>query len=173
MDQYPIFHLFNRSNDREILFREEQNYAFFTEKMNRQISKCATILGYCIMPNHFHLVLTPHDPVERDYECGKVYRRQPTAALSRGVAAWLMGFTKSYNRFYRMEGSRFVKLTKVTYHAYGLYSILQYCHYNPVRAGLVDHPTEWAYSSATEYAGLVDPEEAISDTELGRRLLRT
>jgi hypothetical protein len=31
---------------------------------------------------------------------------------------------------------------------------LDYIHYNPVRAGLVDHPEDWRYSSARNYLGL-------------------
>lgn len=49
------------------------------------------------------------------------------------------------------------------------YSCFEYLHNNPKQAGLVNENTEWQYSSAREYAGIVG--ENICNLELGRKLL--
>ena len=52
-----IYHIYNRANGHENLFIEEQNYAFFLDKYFKHISPIAATYSYCLMPNHFHLMI--------------------------------------------------------------------------------------------------------------------
>ncbi|MDO8930202.1 MAG: hypothetical protein Q7W54_14600, partial [Bacteroidota bacterium] len=51
------YHIFNHANGFENIFRHEANYYFFMEKYRKYISPIAETYAYCLMPNHFHLVV--------------------------------------------------------------------------------------------------------------------
>lgn len=143
----------------------------FISKMRRQLTPVADILAYCIMPNHFHVLLCPKHELIIDIpqNCEDVLPRLPTAELSEAVKRWLMGFTKSYNKFYSLTGSRFTQHSRCKYHLEAAAGI-QYIHHNPVKAGLVSIPEEWGYSSWAEHAGFISNEEAICNLELVSKL---
>ena len=51
------YHLFNHANGFENIFGDEANYYFFLEKYRKYIGPVAETYAYCLMPNHFHLVV--------------------------------------------------------------------------------------------------------------------
>jgi putative transposase len=51
------YHLFNHANGWENLFKEHKNYDFFLERLSLHVLPVAHIYAYCLMPNHFHLLL--------------------------------------------------------------------------------------------------------------------
>jgi REP element-mobilizing transposase RayT len=51
------YHIFNHANGFENVFREPENYRFFLEKYRKYISPIAETYAYCLMPNHFHVVV--------------------------------------------------------------------------------------------------------------------
>ena len=167
----PIFHLYNRSTDRRTLFHEHDNYIIFLQKMQRQLTPAADILAYCVMPNHFHILLCPKHPlvIRVDSDSDQPLPRLPTDELSEAVKRLLMGYTKSYNQYYKLTGSRFCQHTRCKFHG-GIEDGINYLHQNPVKAGLTMVPEEWAYSSWSEHAGFVADSEAICNLELVRKL---
>lgn len=52
-----LFHLFNQGNNRQKIFFTRENYLFFLSKIKLQILPYSDILAWCLMPNHFHLML--------------------------------------------------------------------------------------------------------------------
>ncbi|NJB84631.1 REP element-mobilizing transposase RayT [Lewinella marina] len=170
---YPVFHIYNRANDRQTLFTSDRHYRFFLAKVVSNFKDAAHLLGYSIMPNHFHLLVTPKDPVDPDLlYSDKIMPRLPTPALSEAVRRTLMGFTKAYNRELGLTGSRFQQRTKSKHHYNPFHRGLRYVHYNAVEAQLVDHPGEWGYCSFNEYTDLITGDDRICNVELGRMLLQ-
>jgi REP element-mobilizing transposase RayT len=51
------YHIFNHANGFENVFREAENYRYFLEKYQLYIQPIAETYAYCLMPNHFHLVV--------------------------------------------------------------------------------------------------------------------
>ena len=51
------YHIFNHANGFENIFRHEANYYFFLEKYWKYIGPIAETYAWCLMPNHFHLVV--------------------------------------------------------------------------------------------------------------------
>jgi len=51
------FHIFNHANGFENVFKHEANYYFFMDKYWKYIGPIAETYAYCLMPNHFHLVI--------------------------------------------------------------------------------------------------------------------
>src|SRR5690606_10569756 len=58
-----VYHVINRGNGRAEVFHNDEDYAAFVRIMGDACERLPLrILGYCLMPNHFHLVLWPrHD----------------------------------------------------------------------------------------------------------------
>lgn len=51
------YHIFNHANGFENVFCEDENFRFFLEKYQLYITPIAETYAYCLMPNHFHLVV--------------------------------------------------------------------------------------------------------------------
>jgi putative transposase len=168
----PVFHIYNRTNDRRLLFPDHSAYMKMLIKIQLNFSDCAHLLGYCLMPNHFHLLLTPFDLVEGTLlQSGKVLPRQATRALSLAIQRTLMGYTKWLNALCQTTGSRFQQHTPCKFHSGSLRYGLDYVHFNPVKANLVTHPSEWGHSSFNEYSSIIDPKDCLCNTRLGNELL--
>lgn len=52
-----IYHVFNRGNNSQKIFFTRENYLFFLEKISTYITPFTDILAWCLMPNHFHLMI--------------------------------------------------------------------------------------------------------------------
>jgi REP element-mobilizing transposase RayT len=52
-----IYHIYNRANGEENLFRSDENYNFFLDKYFRYIDPVAETFAFVLMPNHFHLMV--------------------------------------------------------------------------------------------------------------------
>ena len=52
-----IYHIFNHAVGNENLFRKEDNFIYFLKKYHEHISPVADTFAYCLMPNHFHILL--------------------------------------------------------------------------------------------------------------------
>ena len=53
----PCHHVLNRGNARAEVFHKSEDYAAFLDAM---IEASMRVIAYCLMPNHFHLVIRPH-----------------------------------------------------------------------------------------------------------------
>ncbi|MBA4411521.1 MAG: hypothetical protein Q8S54_10745 [Bacteroidota bacterium] len=53
-----IYHVFNRGNNSQTVFFSRENYLFFLDKIRKNILPYADILAWCLMPNHFHLMIS-------------------------------------------------------------------------------------------------------------------
>ena len=53
-----IYHVYNRGNNSQTVFFSRENYLFFLEKVRKYLSPHADILAWCLMPNHFHLMIS-------------------------------------------------------------------------------------------------------------------
>ena len=52
-----IYHVYNRGNNSQTIFYTRENYLFFLEKLRKYILPHADVLAWCLMPNHFHLMI--------------------------------------------------------------------------------------------------------------------
>ena len=56
-DFESIYHIYSHVSGKELIFRESKNYTFFLDKIKFYICPIADIFAYCLMPNHFHLLI--------------------------------------------------------------------------------------------------------------------
>jgi putative transposase len=135
-----IYHMINRGNGRLEIFHKDEDYSVFIELLKVAKGRYPVkIFGYCLMPNHFHIVVKP----ERGEELSKWMQ-------------WLMtSHVRRYHKHYGSSGhvwqGRF-KSFMIQNDAH-LLMVLRYIEGNPVRAQLVSSAKEWIWSSHGERTG--------------------
>ncbi|MFZ4414935.1 MAG: transposase [Bacteroidales bacterium] len=146
------YHVYNRSN--ENIFYTKENYLFFIKKIRKHILPYADILAYCLMPNHFHLLITANkNAVEFINSKNMIY----TQALAKSIGTMLSSYTQSINKQQKRKGSLFAHQTQAKQLNFrkGEYSrdCFFYIHQNPIVADLVKKIEDWEYSSFPDYSG--------------------
>ncbi|HEX5106647.1 MAG TPA: transposase, partial [Pirellulaceae bacterium] len=75
-----VFHVLNRGNDRRTLFEADGDYLAFLRVLNETAERIPLrILAWCLMPNHWHLVLWPKE----DGQLGDFMQRLTTTHVRR------------------------------------------------------------------------------------------
>lgn len=136
-----IYHVLNRGDRREAIFRDDEDRGRFLESLAEACAKTAwEVHAYCLMPNHFHLVI-----------------ETPQPNLVAGMA-WLMGtYTSRFNHRHKVCGHLFsgrYKSLLVSGRGGYLRTVGEYVHLNPARAGLLgpEQPLRsYPWSSLPEY----------------------
>ena len=145
-----VYHVTSRGDRREPIYRNDADRALQLEVLAQAVDRFdATVLAWCQMGNRYHLVL---------------HTRQPN--LSRFMRHLNGVYTQAFNRRHGLVGhllqGRF-KAILVDRDAY-LLALCRYVERNPVAAGLVDSPVDWAWSSCRAHLGLV-PTPAWLDSD--------
>jgi putative transposase len=52
-----LYHIYNQGNNRQKIFLDRENYLFFLRKIRKHVIPFTDILAWCLMPNHFHLMV--------------------------------------------------------------------------------------------------------------------
>ena len=52
-----LYHIHNQGNNKQKIFFNRENYIYFLQKIRTYILPYADILSWCLMPNHFHLMV--------------------------------------------------------------------------------------------------------------------
>ncbi len=131
-----VFHVLNRANARARIFAKDADYAAFERVMRETLArKPMRILGYSIMPNHWHLVLWP----EHDGELGAFMQRLTTTHVRR----WHL-HRNSVGCGHLYQGTYKSFPIEADEH---LLAVLCYVERNALRAGLVERAEDWRWSS--------------------------
>jgi putative transposase len=117
--------------------------------------------AYVIMPEHAHVLVWPR---QADYSISAILKsvKQPVARaairyLRQNAPSWLRRLEvaragKIEYRFWQEGGG----YDRNVFDEHVAWTCVEYMHANPVRRGLVEHPTDWPWSSARWYAGMDD-----------------
>jgi len=154
-----FYHVYNRGNNKQRIFFRDENYLFFLNKIRAQLSPVSSVIAYCLMPNHFHLIImaTEQSVIERASFGGK-----PMQEFAYKVGILLSSYSQAINKQNKTTGSLFQQKTKAKIlverinekQESFLINCLRYIHRNPLKAGLVREIKDWPYSSYPDYAGL-------------------
>jgi REP element-mobilizing transposase RayT len=135
-----FYHCINRGNQCKQLFFSDEDYLFMLDRMAYCTEKFGALIhAFCLMPNHFHLLLQVQDI--------------PLSSIMRSA---LTSFAKYFNRLHRKVGHVFqgryraILCQKETY----LMELVRYIHLNPVRAHLANSPQQWRWCSLASYLHL-------------------
>lgn len=132
------YHVLNRGNGRQTVFHKEADYEAFLALFDAAQKRCPMrVLSYCLMPNHFHLVLWPRGDGD----------------LGRWMQWLLTTHVRRYHQHYNTSGhiwqGRF-KAFPIAQDEH-LLTVMRYVERNPFRAGLCDEVDGWRWSSLSAY----------------------
>ena len=134
-----IFHTINRGILRQEIFHNNDDARLFLNTLKKYQTKFLfSLYHWCLMPNHYHLVL----------------ELQNGQHLSKIIGACQQIYAQYYHRKYKTAGKLFqnrFKSQAIEKEKY-LLACGRYVERNPLRAGLVKLPWEWQWSSAKFYA---------------------
>ncbi len=101
------YHFYNRGNNKENIFTEDDNYYYFLSLIKKYLIPVANIYSYCLLPNHFHLLLRIKDEnlLPENVKAGKTTIYQTFSNLFNA-------YTKAFNKKYNRSGSLFQKHPK-------------------------------------------------------------
>ena len=145
-----IFHVVNRGNDKQSIFTQDADRERFLHLLDESRAHAdVTIVAYCLMSTHFHLVLRPNtddalsEYMQRVEGCYACYFRKTT-----GTVGWGHLFK---DRFWSDGIADYLKLL----------TVISYVEGNALAAGLVKRAEAWRWGSLRERCApapqLIDP----------------
>lgn len=128
------YHIIARGNQRQKAFCDNEDFTRFLDVLSKYKRKFPTkIYAYCVMSNHFHLLIDPEDK----------------SLLKNFMHGINMSYAKYFNHKYNKSGhlwqGRFKSfiISKDSY----MLNCINYIEYNPIRANIVDKPEDYPWSS--------------------------
>lgn len=151
-----LYHVTSRGDRREPIVEDDDDRLVWLSVLADALARFdATAYAYCLMDNHYHVVLRTH-----------------RANLSRLMRHLNGVYTQRYNRRHGKVGHLYqgrFKAVLVDEEAYFL-EACRYVDLNPLRARLVKQPRAWAWSSYAAHAGHAAPPPWLDSRALHRRL---
>jgi REP element-mobilizing transposase RayT len=147
-----FYHIYNRGNNRENLFVEERNYDYFIKLYVRHIEPAADTYAYCLLRNHFHLLVRVKDNPDQT-ELGRPIRSIPP---SKSFSNFFNAYARAFNITNQRTGTLFQRPFQrkvISSDAYLLQAIA-YIHQNSQKHGMIADFRNWRYSS---YYALTHP----------------
>jgi putative transposase len=147
------YHVVQRGNNREACFVEPENYQFYLELWQQMTRRYGVAVhAYCLMTNHVHSLVTPQRPgsiSDTMKVVGSRYAQYINLRYQRTGTLW-----EGRHRASLVQSERY------------LLCCYRYIELNPVRAGMVERPEEYRWSSyginAWGDAGWLQPHEEYS-----------
>lgn len=127
-------HLIQRGNNRQVCFVADEDYRFYLDWLAEYAGKTGCrIHAYVLMTNHVHLLVS----AERSAAAGELMK-----ALGQR-------YVQYFNRTYRRSGTLWEGRYRscLTQAEDYLLTCQRYIELNPVRAGIVEHPADYRWSS--------------------------
>lgn len=148
------YHVYNRGVDKRIVFHRFGHYLHFVSAIRNILNTGSAtqrrlynqslalkskvgLLAYCLMPNHYHLLL-------KQLQNG-------------GITEFMQKLDTSYTKYFNLNNHRSGHLFEYSFKAKHIESdelllhVSRYIHLNPVIASLVEQPEQWRWSSIHDY----------------------
>lgn len=152
-----IYHITNRGNRQEIIFRENIDYIVYLgilkETLKFYENDNYKLISYCLMSNHVHLLL-------------KTGRKDPSFFMRRVNSMYARYFNSKYQYIGHLFQGRY--FSNLINNVIELLEVSRYIHLNPVRAKMVDSPEKYMWSS---YNKIVLDKDKFKDLDLNSRKL--
>jgi putative transposase len=143
-----LHHVIQRGNNRQPIFGDALDFEFMCKLVADTSHQAGVVLhAYVLMENHFHLLATP--------------------ATEDALGLMMQGIGRRYVRYYNQRHGRSGTLWDGRYRCTVLQAeawllpCMAHLDLHPVRAGLVDRPQDWVWSSHRHYAG-VEPDRLLT-----------
>ncbi len=154
--QGGFYHVFNRGNRKQNIFLSDKDYKRYLEKMKEYRKKHnISILAYCLMPNHIHLLVRQNGP-------------EPVSTfIQRLHTAYSMYFNKKYSQVGHIFQDRFK--AKIIDRDEYLMHLSRYIHLNPAK--IVTKLPSYKWSSYPTY--LEEIEDDLTESKFVISMFKT
>ena len=158
-----IYHVFNHANGFEDMFKNEDNFHYFLRKYGERLHGVVKTLAYCLLPNHFHLLVQVRSPMElagfymqkkglapRQFDrSGGIEKIDTHLLVRQQFTNFLDGYSKAFNKYHGRSGSLIRQNTRRKLVGTQEYfkNVIHYLNWNAVHHKLVSTPDQWDFSS--------------------------
>lgn len=126
------YHIFNRGNNKRSIFLDDEDKGYFLDKFHEYTASSQILIDrFCIMDNHFHLLLKPH----KNSKIPKLIQRLCTS--------YSLYYNKKYGRVGHVFQDRYKSKQISTLQ--GLLNVRKYIDENPVTAKYCDKPEDYPW----------------------------
>ena len=146
-----FYHIYNRGNNKDDIFFEEDKYRYFLKLLLKYISPISDVYAYCLLKNHFHLLIRIKSEQEintTDFKFSTIEESKsidPSKQFSQFFNAYTKAINKCYNRTESLLEKPF-KRKRITEESF-LKQVILYIHNNPVKHGLTNNVKDYKWSS--------------------------
>lgn len=155
-----VYHIYNRGVNGESIFTSKDNYLYFLEKIKKYLLGVCDVYSYCLLPNHFHLLLKVKDEttlknlvkvsnldkVESGlHSSNQIFSKQFSLVFN----SYSQAFNKQKGRHGPLIESPF-KRKKITDDEYLLRTVI-YIHQNPQLHQIVKDFRNYPFSSYSSF----------------------
>jgi hypothetical protein len=161
-----FYHVYNRTNNKEALFKDEDNFPFFIHLYRRYLEPFVHTYSYALLTNHFHFSISVKSVEEISEVLSRIKVAYYTVPMSKyrfkenksefihdlisgQFRRFFISYAKSINKHYNRKGSLFQKrfknpilntAEKFTWNQY-------YIHHNARKHGLIDNFLDYPHTS--------------------------
>ncbi len=138
IEKEHYYHIFNRGINSVTIFQDENNMWYFLKLIEKHLKENVEILAYCLMSNHFHLVV-------------KIVSEEKSA--TQAFSNLFNAYAKAYNKQQNRTGSLFekhFKRKKIIDESY-LKNLILYVHKNPENHNMVKSFLDYKFTSFKNY----------------------
>ena len=143
------YHLFNRGSNKQLLFYKRANYIYFLKLLDQYLTGYVEILSYCLLPNHFHLVIRIKDQINLNNDSEVTDHEKVGELVVKQFRRLFITYAMAINKQEKRVGNLFdpkYKRLEITSEEYLKYVIF-YCHYNPKKHFISDSFEDYYFSS--------------------------
>lgn len=150
--EFCTYHVVQRGNEKKNIFRNDEDKLRFLETISKARAKYDFLVyAYCLMDNHVHLLI--HDKGDD---------------ISKLMKSINVSYVAYFNRVYERSGHLFQDRfrSELVKNDRYLLEVSRYIHNNPVKAKLVEKPSEFKWSSYNIYSGQANDDFDLLDTSM-------
>ncbi|MEI3788065.1 MULTISPECIES: transposase [unclassified Chryseobacterium] len=155
-----FYHIYNRGINGENIFKSDRNYLFFLNKMSEFLVPVCDVYAYCLMPNHFHLLVKIKSDFELDslvkvlnldkaIKATEIGLHSPQNIFSKQFARVFNSYSQAFNKENKRHGALIespFKRKLITSDKYLINAVI-YIHQNPQNHSIVHEFSDYNFSS--------------------------
>lgn len=143
------YHIYNRGNNGQDIFFENENYEFFLHRLDQYITPFCDIIAWVLLRNHFHILVYVKENVsieKLEYTSTEIPKK---VEVYLQFGHFFNSYAKAINKRYKRTGSLFEKNFEriLINHSQYFKNLIHYIHYNPVKHGFTEHVWDYLWSS--------------------------
>ena len=148
-----FYHIYNRGINRENIFKEDRNYRFFLDRYHKFITPIAETLSYCLMKNHFHMMIRIRSEAEIRAAFPQKEKLETDRIISLQFSHLFNSYAQAVNKSFKRTGGLFetpfrrIPILDADYRR----RVLRYIHRNPVKHGFTNDFRSYRWSSYQSY----------------------